>query len=151
LNLFFLIPEHFSSYFGKFFCANVEELPLFSIFKTVKTIKTKKMQIDMDSDIAYFEDPDTLRIINYKAGDYSPDDELNELFTKVYGEIHSTGGNVYLLEKSMDNVNTNNSRFIVGGSIGLQMLYAIRPHVYAYSPLERKIADIGKLLETHTN
>jgi hypothetical protein len=42
----------------------------------------------MDSDIAYFEDQnsDTLSIIKYKAGDYIPDDELNELFTKVSGK-----------------------------------------------------------------
>jgi hypothetical protein len=96
------------------------------------------MQIDMDSDIAYFEDPDSLSIIRYKAGDYIPDDELNELFNKVYGEIYSTGGNFYLLEKSMGNVNENNSRHVIGGTKGLQMVYVIKPHVYAYSPIERK-------------
>jgi hypothetical protein len=36
------------------------------------------MQIDMDSDIAYFEVPDALSIIRYNAGYYIPDDELNE-------------------------------------------------------------------------
>jgi hypothetical protein len=105
----------------------------------------------MDIDIVYFEEPDALSIIKYKAGDYIPDDELNDLFTKVYGKIHSTGENFYFLEKSMGNVNKNNSRHIVGGSKGLQMVYVIRPHVYAYSSIERKTADIGKLLETHTN
>jgi hypothetical protein len=91
------------------------------------------MQIDMDSDITYFgeQNSDTLSIIKYKAGDYIPDDELNELFTKVYRKIHSTGGNVCLLEKSMGNVNKNNSRHIIGGSKGLQMVYVIRPHVSA--------------------
>jgi hypothetical protein len=77
------------------------------------------MIIDMDSDIAYLEDPDIFRIIKYKAGDYIPDDELKELITQFYGKIHSTGGNFYLLEKSMGNVNKNNSRHIVGGSNGL--------------------------------
>jgi hypothetical protein len=107
----------------------------------------------MDSDIVYFEnsDPDALSIIKYKAGDYIPDDELNELFTKVYGKIHSTGGNFYSLEKSMDNVNKNNSQHIIGGSKGLQMVYVIRSHVCDYSPIERTTPDIGKLLETHTN
>jgi hypothetical protein len=57
------------------------------------------MQIDMDSDIVYFEDQnsDKLSIITYKAGDYIHDDELYELFTKAYGKIYSTGGNFYLL------------------------------------------------------
>jgi hypothetical protein len=111
------------------------------------------MQIDMDSDIAYFEDPDSLSIIKYKVGDYIPDDELNELFTKVYGKIHSTGGNFYLLEKSMGNVNKNNSRYVIGGTKGLQIVYCIRPHVSAYSPINSPNgrANIGKLLETHTN
>jgi hypothetical protein len=111
------------------------------------------MQIDMDSDIAYFEEPDVLSLIRYKAGYYIPDDELNELFTKVYGKLHSTGGNFYLLEKSMGNVNKNNSRHIIGGTKGLQMVYLIRPHFYAYSPIDSPNgrANIGKFLETHTN
>jgi hypothetical protein len=112
------------------------------------------MQIDMDSDITYFEVPDTLNIIKYKAGYYIPDDELNELFTKVYGKIHITGGNFYLLEKSMCNVNKNNLGHIVGGRKGLQMVYVIRPQVYAYFPLyssEETTVNIGKFLETHTN
>jgi hypothetical protein len=51
----------------------------------------------------------------------------------------------------MGNVNKNNSRHIIGGTKRLQMVYCIRPHVYAYSPIERKTFDLGKLLETHTN
>jgi hypothetical protein len=76
----------------------------------------------MDSDIAYFEDPDTLSIIKYNEGDYIPDDELNELFSKIDGKIHSTGGNFYLLEKSMGNVNKNNCRHIIGGIKGLSIV-----------------------------
>jgi hypothetical protein len=72
------------------------------------------MQIDMDSDIAYFEDSDILSIIKYNEGDYIPDDEIIVLFTKVYGKLHSTGGNFYFLEKPMSNVNKNNSRHIIG-------------------------------------
>jgi hypothetical protein len=112
------------------------------------------MQIDMDSDIAYFEVPDALRIIKDKAGDDIPDDELNELFIKVYGKIHYTGGNFYLLEKPMGNVNKNHSRHVIGGSKGLQMVYLIRTHVYAYSPInspEGTTVNRGKFLETHTN
>jgi hypothetical protein len=51
----------------------------------------------------------------------------------------------------MGNVNKNNSRHIIGGTKGLQMVYRIRPHVYAYSSIERSPVDIGKLWETNTN
>jgi hypothetical protein len=109
----------------------------------------------MDSDIAYFENQntDTISIIKYKAGDYIPDDKLYEFYTKFYDKIHSTGRNFYLLEKSMSIVNKNNSRHIVGGRKGLQMVYVIRLYVYAYSPIDspKDRSIICMFLETHTN
>jgi hypothetical protein len=51
----------------------------------------------------------------------------------------------------MGNVNKNNSRHIIDETKVLQMVYHIRPHVYAYSPIERKTVGRGKLWETHTN
>jgi hypothetical protein len=51
----------------------------------------------------------------------------------------------------MGNVNKNNSRHIIGETKGLQMVYLIKPHVYAYSMIERKTVDISKLCETHIN
>jgi hypothetical protein len=51
----------------------------------------------------------------------------------------------------MGNVSKNNSRHVIGGTKGLQMLYCIRPYVNGYSQIERKTFDWGKLLETHTN
>jgi hypothetical protein len=38
-------------------------------------LKYHKMQIDMDSDIVYFLDYESLSYFEYKAGDYTPDDE----------------------------------------------------------------------------
>jgi hypothetical protein len=78
------------------------------------------MQIDIDSDIVYFLDDDksSLSYFKYKAGDYIPVDELFGLFTKVYGHIHSTGGNFYQLEKSGGNVNKNNERYFITDSKG---------------------------------
>jgi hypothetical protein len=35
------------------------------------------------------------------------------LFSYVYGRIHSTGGNFYILECEMENKNKNNKRFII--------------------------------------
>jgi hypothetical protein len=53
----------------------------------------------------------------------------------------------------MGNVNKNNSRYVIGETKGLQMLYVIRPHVYAYYPLNapNDRVNIDKFLETHTN
>jgi hypothetical protein len=71
------------------------------------------MQIDMDSDIKYFIKDDTLSYFKYKSGDYIPDDELYKLFSYVYGRVHSTSGNFYILELSMGNKNKNNKRFAI--------------------------------------
>jgi hypothetical protein len=53
----------------------------------------------------------------------------------------------------MGNVNKNNSRHIISGTKGLQIVYVIRPHVYVYSPINSPNgrANIGKFIETHTN
>ena len=71
------------------------------------------MQIDMDSDITYFFDNNTLSYFKYKAGDYIPDDELYKLFSYVYCRVHSTSGNFYILELAMGNKNKNNKRFVI--------------------------------------
>jgi hypothetical protein len=96
------------------------------------------MQIDMDSDIVYFnDDKNSLYYYKYKAGDYIPDDELFGLFSKVYGKIHSTGGNFYQLEESEDKINKNNERYIITNSKGIEQICLIlKPHFYTYIPNE---------------
>ena len=71
------------------------------------------MQIDMSSDITYYTDDEKTQLsyFEYKKGDYISDDELYKLFLYVYGRLHSTSGNFYILECSMGN--KNNKRFIV--------------------------------------
>jgi hypothetical protein len=71
------------------------------------------MQIDMDSDITYFVDDNNLSYFNYNAGDISQDDELYKFFSPVYGRVHSTSGNFYILELAMGNKNKNNKRFVI--------------------------------------
>jgi hypothetical protein len=72
------------------------------------------MIIDRNSDIEYYnEDGKSLSYFEYKKGDYISDDELYKLFSYVYGRIHSTGGNFYMLELDMGNKNKNNKRFII--------------------------------------
>jgi hypothetical protein len=72
------------------------------------------MQIDRNSDIVYYnEDGKSLSYFEYKKGDYISDDELYKLFSYVYGRIHSTGGNFYMLELDVGNKNKNNKRFII--------------------------------------
>jgi hypothetical protein len=61
------------------------------------------MQINIDSDIIYFVDDNNLSYFKYKAGDYIPDDELYKLFSHLYGRVHSTSGNFYILELAMEN------------------------------------------------
>jgi hypothetical protein len=72
------------------------------------------MQINRNSDIEYYnEDGKSLSYFEYKKGDFISDDELNKLFSYVYGRIHSTGGDFYILECEMGNKNKNNKRFII--------------------------------------
>jgi hypothetical protein len=72
------------------------------------------MQINRNSDIVYYnEDGKSLSYFEYKKGDYISDDELYKLFSYVYGRIHSTGGDFYILELDMGNKNKSNKRFII--------------------------------------
>jgi hypothetical protein len=72
------------------------------------------MQIDRNSDIVYYnEDDKSLSYFEYKKGDYISDDELYKLFSYVYGRIHRSGGNFYMLELDMGNKNKNKKRFII--------------------------------------
>jgi hypothetical protein len=72
------------------------------------------MHIDRNSDIVYYnEDGKSLSYFEYKKGDYISNDELYKLFSYVYGRIHSTGVDFYILELSMGNKNKNNKRFII--------------------------------------
>jgi hypothetical protein len=123
LTLFFSTSSTFFKRFWQIFCGNIGELPAhFEFLKRLKRIKTKKMIINRDSDIVYFRDDNknSLSYFNYKTGDYILDDELFGLFTKIYGHIHSTGGNFYQLVKSMGNVNKNNERYFIIDSEGKQ-------------------------------
>jgi hypothetical protein len=91
----------------------------------------------MDSDIVYFLDYESLSYFEYKAGDYTPDDEWFTLFTFVKGKIHSTGGNFYQVENAEGNVNKNNDKYIITDSKGNQQLCLIsKPHVYVYLPAD---------------
>jgi hypothetical protein len=51
------------------------------------------MQINRNSDIVYYnQHGKSLSYFEYKKGDYISDDELNKLFSYLYGRIHSTEG-----------------------------------------------------------
>jgi hypothetical protein len=71
------------------------------------------MQIDMDLGITYFVDDNNLSYFIYKDGDYIPVDELYKLFSHVYGRVHSTSSNFYILELAMRNKNKNIRRFVI--------------------------------------
>jgi hypothetical protein len=59
------------------------------------------MQINRNSDIVYYTEDGKgipLSYFEYKKGDDISDDELYKLFSYVYGRIHSTGSDFYILE-----------------------------------------------------
>jgi hypothetical protein len=61
------------------------------------------MQINRNSDIVYYnEDDKSLSYFEYKKCDYISDNELYKLFSYVYGRVHSTGGDFYILELDME-------------------------------------------------
>jgi hypothetical protein len=99
------------------------------------------MQIDRNSDIVYYnEDGKSLSYFEYKKGDYISDDELYKLFSYVSGRIHSTGGNFYMLECEMGNVNKNNGRFIIAD----KMYYYTRRDVKIEDPIRYPCHDFIK-------
>jgi hypothetical protein len=98
--------------------------------------RSSTMQIDMNSDIKYYTDDEKthLSYFEYKKGDYISDNELYKLFSYVYGRVHSTGGNFYILECSMGN--KNNKRFIVADKMYYNICDGDKLKQYASSDID---------------